>query len=63
LLCPARLWMLDEPYSNLDKGGIALVDRLLQKHIDVGGSALITSHGTFQPDVSNHTEVLLESAT
>ena len=25
LLCPARLWMLDEPYSNLDKGGIALV--------------------------------------
>ena len=62
LLCPARIWMLDEPYSNLDKGGIALVDRLLQQHIDTGGSAIITSHGTFEPDVSKHDAILLESA-
>ena len=54
--------MLDEPYSNLDKGGIALVDRLLQRHIDAGGSAIITSHGTFRPAVSKHSEILLESA-
>jgi heme exporter protein A len=62
VLCPAQLWMLDEPYSNLDKGGIALVDRLLQNHIDGGGSAIITSHGTFQPQVTKHDEMLLESA-
>ena len=62
LLCPAQLWILDEPYSNLDKGGIALVDRLLQGHIDAGGSAIITSHGTIEPDVSEYSEILLESA-
>jgi len=59
-LCPAHLWMLDEPYSNLDKGGIALVDRLLQAHIDIGGSAIITSHGTFEPAVSKHDGIMLE---
>ena len=62
LLCPAQLWLLDEPYSNLDKGGIALVDRLLQRHIDAGGCAIITSHGTFKPDISRQAEILLEVA-
>ena len=31
LLSPARLWLLDEPYANLDRDGITLVDRLLQQ--------------------------------
>ena len=61
LLCPAPLWMLDEPYSNLDQGGIALVDRLLQAHINAGGSAIITSHGAIEPDVSSQLEILLGS--
>ena len=62
LLCPARIWLLDEPYSNLDAEGLTLVDRLLEKHIGEGGSALITSHGTFIPQVSNHRELILEAA-
>lgn len=57
LLCPARLWFLDEPYSNLDSEGIALVDRLLQRHIDEAGAALMTSHGTFVPQVTRHREI------
>ena len=45
LLSPARLWLLDEPYANLDRDGIILVDRLLSRHLNENGAALITTHG------------------
>ncbi|QWT21773.1 heme ABC exporter ATP-binding protein CcmA [Bacillus sp. NP157] len=45
LLLPARVWLLDEPYANLDREGIALVNRLLHDHAGRGGAALVTSHG------------------
>jgi len=45
LLLPARVWLLDEPYANLDRDGIALVNRLLDDHASRGGAALVTSHG------------------
>ncbi|MEO6798775.1 MAG: cytochrome c biogenesis heme-transporting ATPase CcmA [Rhodanobacter sp.] len=45
LLVPATLWLLDEPYANLDRQGIALVNELLEKHTADGGAALVTSHG------------------
>jgi len=45
LLQPAALWLLDEPYANLDRHGIALVNRLLERHVAAGGAALLSSHG------------------
>lgn len=45
LLLPASLWLLDEPYANLDRTGIALVNQLLEEHTARGGAALVTSHG------------------
>lgn len=45
LLLPATLWLLDEPYANLDRIGIAMVNRVLENHLSGGGSALVTSHG------------------
>jgi heme exporter protein A len=47
LLVPAALWLLDEPYANLDREGIELVNRLLDNHAHRGGAALITSHGAY----------------
>jgi heme exporter protein A len=47
LLVPAGLWLLDEPYANLDRDGIELVNRLLETHARRGGAALITSHGAY----------------
>lgn len=46
LLLPATLWLLDEPYANLDRIGIALVNGLLEQHTGAGGAAMVTSHGT-----------------
>ena len=48
LLVPAALWLLDEPYANLDRTGIELVNGLLETHIAHGGAALVTSHGAVQ---------------
>ena len=47
LLAPVGLWLLDEPYANLDLEGIKLVNRLLESHARRGGAALITSHGAY----------------
>mgnify|MGYP006199388331 FL=1 len=46
-LQPAPLWLLDEPYANLDLDGIALVNRLIQEHLGRGGAALLTTHGAY----------------
>ena len=47
LLVPASLWLLDEPYANLDRDGIELVNRVLDAHARRGGAALIPSHGAY----------------
>ena len=46
-LSPAPLWLLDEPYANLDLEGITLVNRMVQAHLHEGGAALITTHGAY----------------
>jgi heme exporter protein A len=46
-LSPAPLWLLDEPYANLDLDGINLVNRMVQAHLASGGAALITTHGAY----------------
>jgi heme exporter protein A len=46
-LSPARLWLLDEPYANLDLDGIELVNRMVQAHLRAGGAALVTTHGAY----------------
>ncbi len=40
----AALWVLDEPFTNLDAAGSALVSRLLEEHIETGGLALVVAH-------------------
>lgn len=46
-LSPAPLWLLDEPYANLDLDGIELVNRMVQAHLRSDGAALITTHGAY----------------
>ena len=44
LLSRAPLWILDEPTTNLDVGGIALIERLIKDHLEEGGSVLTAAH-------------------
>jgi heme exporter protein A len=43
----AALWILDEPMTNLDTAGRALVVEWVRAHLSAGGSAVIATH---QPD-------------
>jgi heme exporter protein A len=40
----ASLWLLDEPYANLDAAGTELMSRLLEAHVAGGGLALVVAH-------------------
>ena len=47
----AALWLLDEPFTNLDAAGSALLSTLLQSHVQQGGSALVVAHQDMKLDV------------
>jgi len=44
LAMQASVWLLDEPYTNLDASGADLLSGLLQAHVDEGGLALVVAH-------------------
>lgn len=44
LLSPARLWVLDEPFTTLDVTGVKILENLLTRHADNGGAVLVTTH-------------------
>jgi heme exporter protein A len=44
LACGAPLWLLDEPYTNLDAAGSLLLSSLLEEHVAAGGLALVVAH-------------------
>ncbi|MDX1405409.1 MAG: cytochrome c biogenesis heme-transporting ATPase CcmA [Woeseiaceae bacterium] len=44
LLSNARLWLMDEPTTNLDKAGRSLVATLIDEHLQAGGLCVVASH-------------------
>jgi heme exporter protein A len=40
----AALWLLDEPYTNLDASGALLMNSLLEEHVAQGGMVLVVAH-------------------
>lgn len=40
----AKIWILDEPFTALDKQGVAKLEALILEHIDNGGSVILTTH-------------------
>ena len=44
LLRPPRLWVLDEPFTTLDKHGVAQLEFLLAEHAARGGAVMVTTH-------------------
>ena len=40
----ASLWLLDEPFTNLDRAGSELLSGLLADHVAGGGMALVVAH-------------------
>jgi heme exporter protein A len=44
LAAQVPLWLLDEPFTNLDTAGSQLLLTLLAEHVNGGGLALIVAH-------------------
>lgn len=44
LITKNTLWVLDEPFTSLDKQGIKLIELLMHEHIANGGMIILTSH-------------------
>lgn len=44
LLQRARIWLLDEPFTNLDKNSISILNNIIETHISNGGIAIVTNH-------------------
>lgn len=43
-IAPTPLWILDEPFTALDKAGVAWLEGKLQQQVQAGGAVIITSH-------------------
>ncbi len=56
------LWVLDEPFDALDDSGAAIVNSLLQGHVQRGGSVLLTSHIPVQMDGIAVRELALDNS-
>ncbi|WP_415225871.1 cytochrome c biogenesis heme-transporting ATPase CcmA [Psychromonas sp.] len=55
--CP--LWVLDEPFSAIDKSGIAVLEALFIKHAQNGGIVLLTTHQDLTIDDSLLSKIIL----
>jgi heme exporter protein A len=44
LLSKVPLWLMDEPFTNLDREGRALVMDLTTEHLDAGGMCIMAAH-------------------
>lgn len=51
LLTGASLWILDEPFTNLDSAGVERLATIIAEHLDAGGAAVIAAH---QPPAIPH---------
>lgn len=47
-LSDAQLWILDEPFTAIDKRGVAAKEALIGRHIANGGSVILTTHQDLQ---------------
>lgn len=59
-LKPARIWILDEPFTALDTQGITLLESTFATHVADGGMILTTSHQALSSRAGKVTELDLE---
>jgi heme exporter protein A len=49
ILTPRALWVLDEPFTAIDRDGVAVLERRLVEHARSGGCVLVTTHHELTP--------------
>jgi heme exporter protein A len=59
-LSNCALWLLDEPFTAIDKAGVAQLEALFVRHVERGGAVLMTSHQSLQVEYEVRFLSLLE---
>ena len=52
----AKIWLLDEPISGLDKKTKKIIINQIKEHLTKGGGAIATSHQSFNHFDNNKTK-------
>ena len=47
-LSPAKLWILDEPFTAIDKAGVQAIETLIGEQAKAGGAVIVTTHQDLQ---------------
>lgn len=50
--CPKPIWILDEPFTAIDKQGVKNLESLFIEHADNGGCVILTTHQDLSIDAS-----------
>ncbi|GHF77504.1 cytochrome c biogenesis heme-transporting ATPase CcmA [Thalassotalea marina] len=56
----AKLWILDEPFTAIDKKGVLKLEQLMQSHADNGGAVILTTHQDLQMPTERYQKLTLE---
>ncbi|MCF7202783.1 cytochrome c biogenesis heme-transporting ATPase CcmA [Pseudomonas oligotrophica] len=56
-LSPPPLWILDEPFTALDKHGVAQLEAHLAQHCEAGGMVVLTTHHSLAQMPSGYREL------
>ena len=57
-LDPPRLWILDEPFTAIDKAGVARLEQTIVEHARQGGAVILTTHHELPQSVPVRTLML-----
>ncbi|NVK26196.1 MAG: heme ABC exporter ATP-binding protein CcmA, partial [Gammaproteobacteria bacterium] len=60
-LTNAKLWVLDEPFTAIDKAGVELLQRKFVTHLASGGMILLTTHQDLSMHFSSMKKVILSN--
>ncbi len=47
----ARVWILDEPFNALDRGGVQVLNQMIEQHVARGGAVVLTTHQSWEAPV------------
>jgi heme exporter protein A len=60
-LSPAKVWILDEPLTAIDKGGVEKLMARFAEHADNGGAVILTTHQDLPGDAERVRKIRLTS--
>ena len=56
----AKIWILDEPFTAIDKAGVKKLEQLFLSHVKNGGAIILTTHQDLSLDSTDFEKIVLE---